>query len=187
MKLTHHIKNILGIYKSACIFASSLLLLATSCTDDDIPFGDDPQGPNSSIGAVKGDVLAFTVSLPTMQTSTRAINYPGSEIDETYEDYVDPDRLMVFFLDEDGYVIKILKTWDETETKAYTLVPIEDYENRDYKNYYFRLSFTELQEEGKGGDALAKFLRENPFKIAVLANVDINKAKKINIQVTQVQ
>lgn len=229
MKLTHHIKNILGIYKRACIFASSLLLLATSCTDDDIPFGDDsPEGPNPSIEAVEGDALAFTISLPSMQSSTRAVNYSGSHLDETYEDYVAPDKMYIFFIFNDdyeknlndnlgtidsdlpdgdspsealsgdesssssnspkvnktGHIIRHLYTGKgSNETKAITFIPVEDQLDAEYKKWYFRLSFTELEEEGGQGNLLAKVLRENPFKIAVLANVD--PLKPLQIKDTQ--
>lgn len=156
-------------------FLFSAFFLFASCVDERIVEPEEEPGINNPLGSLKGDGIAFTVSLPSMQSSTRAVNYPGSELDETYEDYVDPERLCVFFLEEDGCILKILKTWGNDNTKAFSLIPIEDFENRDYKNYYFRLSFTELEEENNNGAALAAYLRKNPFKIAVLANVETSR------------
>lgn len=193
---------------TALLAITALTTPLVSCTDDVLDVNEGSPSTDPSLGSTDGNSLAFTISLPSMQSGTRAVvNYPGTTFDETYEDYVDPSQMYIFFINNEdseydhassigeaiaedgdnvsegestssagesnrGKIIKMLYTGaDETSgSRAITLIPIEDSAERDYINWYFRLSFTELQEQNGMGDELARILRTTPFKIAVLAN-----------------
>lgn len=162
------IVNFLNKYFYLIIF----LLLVASCVDDKLP--ED----NGGSGAIEGDksYLEFAVNLSSM---TRDASATSSEIAnfEKYEDYIDPNNIYVLFYyanedDSDTYDTLIQAFSTKNENDNLTFIPIESSTGKSSKEWYIRIPVDDFNSD------FAKAIRENDFKIAVLANWDWTHTSK---------
>lgn len=139
-----------------------LVLMAVSCTDEDITRQQSPD-----INEIEGDYLQFKVNL---QGLTRDGSGSTSEVDEDYEDYIDKDKLQVLFFyadefDKDGQPNGKYNTlFEKFSSNEITLIPITDTYSKGTSNWYIRIPI------GNYNGTFSTTIRENNFKIAVLAN-----------------
>ncbi|MCH5227325.1 MAG: hypothetical protein J1F16_05855 [Muribaculaceae bacterium] len=166
MKLKIHINRYLAI------LFMGLAMIATGCTDDELP---DPSGiskPNDAVDYGDNYSLDFTVTLDEMGGSpTRADNFnPMKEM----EDYIDPQKFRVLFFDAKGnflfesksrWVNKLDKEKDDIAHKRYYVsVPIFSYGNDTPEKWCWE-KIREVMTDPDGGG----------FKIALLVNRPLNE------------
>lgn len=170
MKLFKY-KNIL---KTLLLSASSILLWG--CTDDDF-FIEDVNNPENGSG--EGSYIEFIVNLASMTRdgSSSSDLSVGNALDfEKYEDYIDPENIRVLFFkageDEegnrkDGYDT-LIKAFDTGNGNVDNLsfIPIKNSTTSNTKEWYIRIPVSDYN------GSFAKALRDDNFKIAVLANWD---------------
>lgn len=160
----HHIKNILGI--------SLLMLLAGACSDEKLDVNGDASGAGPT--PLEGYTLSFRMSLPTLGGDSRSI---VSKVEE-YENYVDPDKLYIFFLieDPDPQDKKDRVFWKfEPGDPAVSMIPVS-FENLDEqyeKNWYVKISIPDIENH----EEFVARLKYNDFKIAVMANASPGSIK----------
>lgn len=150
---------------------AAMAILAVACTDDKLE--PDMPGPDDLLE--DGYYLTFKISLQSMQTRATDLNdfYKPSYV-ESYEDYIHSQRLYIMFFkqNEQGKDILIKKFYTGDRQQQLSFIPVRADDDRDtYKSWYVRIPISELED----GEAFARELRENDFKIAVIANADPNK------------
>ena len=162
---------------SSLLFFSTLLwvTLLSSCVDDSIINNGEPDSPVST----EGYYLSFKTSLVSM---TRA----GVSGFEEYEDYIDPSALYLLFFYDDGKMekreynenLELNTDYANTLFKKFSpgefeLIPVNETADMHSKEWYVQIPVKE--------EAFAKKLRENKFKISVLANWRSN-IEKLNVE-----
>lgn len=149
-----------------------LLLSLFSCVDDKLVV-EEPGDPDSQV-AMQGDALTFTIELDKSLTTRARIT--GSDI-EAKDDWIDTqDKFRVFFFTKDG---DFLFGANDRVVGAIENVP----NNSNAKGYwYVRIPMTMIVDRDNKEYDIAKikaYLKNNPFKVAVLANWP-NAGDKIN-------
>ena len=147
MKLNHK------IIKSLFAFAAGIMLF--SCTDESLV-----ESGYGSFDSEEGETIALTLSL---QSLTRADeSEPKSEC-EKYEDYIDPNKiiLLFFYADEDINYNTLIRQYGPSELSK---IPIETTSTGELQNWYVKLPI--LDEN----DGFADVLRNHDFKVAALVN-----------------
>lgn len=145
-------------------------LLLTGCIDETFPV-DDPVNPGVEI---EGDCIQFTMALDK-DISSRVADYSHFSDSEAtkYENYIDTqDKFRVFFFTEDGDFLfgatdRVLGGISSSGSTGY---------------WYVRIPMTMIVDrEGAEYDIdkIKSYLKNNPFKIAVLANWP-NAGEKVN-------
>lgn len=184
-------------YIWSCSFIAALTLFA-SCTDDELKVkGDEEPGIESQAGYS----LSFRVGLQSLGFGTRADDVANGLIDgavtpdvEKYEDYVDAEKLYVMFFlydethsnDDLAHGQDKLLTMFEPGDKAVSLIPVGFQTTDGYdKSWYVKISIPDVDHlDGNNnkldGETFAQILRENDFRIAVIANAESNKKIVLN-------
>ena len=171
------------------LFSLGTLSLMNSCIDEKLFKPEEILNPTFE----DGYYLQFRLNLASMGETrfAKESNAFKGEIDESYEDYINPDNISVlFFTNDEGNDAKLIRKFSTSGEKPDKLdfIPIDPSGNRISKEWYLRIPITtELEEEG-----FPDKLRENPFKIAVTANWPIgtpdispgDKIRKLHHQVT---
>lgn len=163
MNLIEYIKYIVAnckfqVARNLALGSCFLALTLIGCTDDKLV--DPSQTAENGSVTVDGDAISFTFSVPKDE-STRADQYSPE-----YENYVDTEhKFRVFFFTEQGDFLfgAIDRTITSSTSGGITTA----------NTYYVRVPMNYLVDrEGNeyDVDAIKKYLRKNPFKIAVLAN-----------------
>lgn len=168
--IKHIIKNItsrkLMIFKTLTI----LVFLQTVACTDELKLQEEPQIDDVEI---EGDCIAFTLQLEK-DISSRA-DYSDSYL-EKYENYIDTqDKFRVFFFTAQGDFLfgandRVVGNLNATSQSA------------DASYYYVRIPMTMIVDRDNQEydiEKIKNYLKNNPFKIAVLANWP-NKDEKIN-------
>lgn len=151
-----------------CFLAVSLLY---GCKDDLLLVEDDPVSGASEKG---GDCLAFTIEMPK-ELSSRAGTF--SKIVDGYDNYIDTqDKFRVFFFTENGDFL-----FGATDRVASSLIQsTSGTTSMDY--WYVRIPMTMIVDRNNKEYNINKikdYLKNHPFKIAVLANWP-NAGDKVN-------
>ena len=166
------------------LFLIPLALLAfTSCVDETLS-ECDPNRPGSEQFNEDDYVLRFKINLPSLgngSRSTRTGEY--DELDESYEDYIDPAKLHVFFFLKVNSDNNAIVSYDQPGTyrlyrhfsptnPEFSLIPAmySDHVNTSSKDWYVSISIPKMSD----GEEFAKTLRNCDFKIAVIANASDN-------------
>lgn len=140
------------IYRNFLLGACACLLLGgiTACTDE-IKI-DDSQG---NLPSVEPDELAlgFTMSLGDLSDASSRSRSIFATDPAAYESYIDPTKIRVILFDMDGIFL--------FEDENIDPIPLEV--NSYGENQWL------IQLKGMGDD-IKDYIRNNPFKIAVLAN-----------------
>lgn len=149
--------------------------LLSSCKDDNLVL--NPQDPSIE-GANNQYTLSFGLSLPSLGNASRS---RANDVEE-FEDYVDKDKLYIIFLlkddtDKDKDKDKIYRIF-EPKHRAISLIPVTFNNKLDeyQKNWYVRISIPDVEN----ADEFVSKLKENDFRIAVVANADPQKPLKLN-------
>lgn len=145
-----------AIYLASVVFAT---LSLASCAGDEIKPSEDEKVPAGQVGMeCEGFELGFAVAL------NEEIADGVAEV-ENYDDYVETkDHFRVFFFDKDGRFL--FNAIDRTVT------PLGS-DDLGRKKFYVRIPMNYIVDrENYQYDAneIKEFLRNNPFKVAVLAN-----------------
>ena len=158
-----------------------------SCTDDAL---SPEKGNDNSDGSTSDYYFSFKVGIPSLGNSTRA----GSSSVEEYEDYVDIKKTYIMFFlseeksqetgstDDNATTDKLLKIFKPNDP-AISMIPVGFSTTDDYeKSWFVRISIPDIKDaEGREiGNYFARILRENDFRIAVLANADPAKELKLS-------
>ncbi|MCH5235780.1 MAG: hypothetical protein J1E16_10840 [Muribaculaceae bacterium] len=152
-----------------------VLCFFPSCKDDFV-FNEDSSDPNNI--EIEGDCIAFTMQLDRA-LSTRDDNNMFSSTTtssiEKYDNYIDTqDKFRIFFFTEDGDFL-----FGATDRIVGSL---SSQVNATSDYYYVRIPMNVIiDREGQEYDIekIKKYLKEKPFKIAVLANWP-NAGQKVN-------
>lgn len=150
--------------------ACSLLVSLPSCKDDFV--AEDPA--NKADSEIEGDCLQFTIQLDKA-LSSRDDASSAFLSDEKYDSYIDTqDKFRVFFFTADGDFL-----FGATDRVVGKLSSAADY-NYDY--WYVRIPMTMIVDRDNQEydiEKIKNYLKNNPFKIAVLANWP-NAGEKVN-------
>ncbi|MCH5242424.1 MAG: hypothetical protein J1F67_08360 [Muribaculaceae bacterium] len=169
--MSFNYKNIIfGTFGKALII-SFLALTYVSCVDDKIEFND----PNDASSVeVDGDAIGFYIALDK-SLQTRDVTYQYNNV-ESKDDWIDmQDKFRVFFFNEDGdflfgandRIVGSVENFSGSTAKDYWYVRIPMTMIVDRKNQVFDIN------------KIKSYLKNHPFKIAVLANWP-NADDKIN-------
>ena len=137
--------------------------LLSACIDDKIIKDDETE--NGRLG--EKSYLEFKVNLSSM-TRDASSGIVGSSDFEKFEDYIDPNNIRVLFFyakdGEDNYdtLIKQFKT--DNPDDGLSFIPIQNTSDENTKEWYIRIPVADFNSD------FASAVRENDFKIAVLAN-----------------
>lgn len=139
----------------------AFIALMTSCVAEDL----SPDCPGSTDQLEDGYALRVKVSLSSMSGNTRA----GIE---DYEDYINEKNLRIMFFygnetNKDNYntLIKQFKITSTFDSHNITFIPVEASGSNFSKDWYLNIPI-----KGEELEEFAQKLRDNPFKVAVLAN-----------------
>lgn len=139
-------------------------MLMNSCVDDKLSESEI----SSPTVSEEGYSLDFRINLQSMGGSRAG----GNDI-EDFEDYIDPNNIRIlFFYDEKegddnskvNTLIKSFKITSDSNPDNIDIIPIESAGSRFSKDWHIRIPISEENE------SFAQELRDNPFKIAILAN-----------------
>ena len=166
-------------YKAIAIMMGIALcsITAVSCVDDDINIDDQDRDGGIEL---EGDVLAFTMELDKSLSTRSGSDITGSIIKkediEGKDDWIDmQDKFRIFFFSEKGDFL-----FGVTDR---IIGSLENRPNSTAKDYwYIRIPMTMIVDRDNKEYDMAKiknYLKNYPFKIAVLANWP-NGGEKIN-------
>lgn len=163
-------KNIFKLF-----FLIGSCILFTECTDETFSL-EDGDNYNNSTG--EESYIEFIVDLASMTRDGGSSSdlSVGSNLDfEQYEDYIDPENIRVLFFyaeDKNGNrqsnydtLIKAFDTGNGNQDNL-SFIPIKNTTTTNTKEWYIRIPVSDYNS------FFAKALRDNNFKIAVLANWD---------------
>lgn len=151
--------------KYISMFAGGLLLggALSACTDKDLDMG---VSSDDSIYQIEEDSygLGVTISLDKLVSPpSRAVDYMSENDLKYIEEYVDTENLYILFFNLDGtFLFQIQKP---------VAIPIGQSQNNNDNQWFIKIPLKEINPN------LIKYIEENPFKIAVLANWTFDSEK----------
>lgn len=149
------IRNMIRWFGCLSLFVSAGMWL-TGCTDDKIDVPTSPDG----IYSVDEDEYALGVTLSLDQLSgsigSRALGDLGDKGLAEIEEYVNTENLVVLFFNIDGIFLFNIENP--------TAIPIGQSDSGLDNQWFIKIPVKQIN------DNLIKYIEENPFKIAVLAN-----------------
>lgn len=162
------------------LFLIPLTLIAlSSCVAEDLPDCIDNNSGNG-LEEIEDYVLRLKINLPSLGggTKTRAeVDY--DELDETYEDYIDPEKLhILFFLKTNPTNNAILDHGNDPGTyrlyrafspgdPEFSMIPVVNPSSSRFdKEWYVSIAIPKMDD----GEDFAEILRDHDFKVAVVAN-----------------
>ena len=165
--------------------AVALLLPFSSCVDEVLESKKD-----SEILEGDGNFLKFKVSLQNLTRDGGNISTgtQKKEVDEEYEDFIDEESLRVLFFYADENNPNYNKLFAKFEPGEFSLIPISNTLDNGQENWYVRIPVSDFNS------TFVETVKENNFKIAVLANwpkndesdIAISKSDDINMLHRQV-
>lgn len=152
-----------------------LSLLGSACTDKDLDVRGEIDPDNPTLEETYA--LSFTINLQTLETRDETAGVlAGYKTFEEYENYIDLSKLHIMFFyasdgeDKDGTRHKKDELIRQFYASELAIFPVRDADERYSKNWYVRVPISKIE----GGEAFAQILREHDFKIAIMANGDVN-------------
>ena len=116
--------------------------------------------------------LNFMINLQSMQSRVGSI---GDNNFEDYEDYIDASKIYILFFTEEDELIKMFSS------DILSLLPVKSTNDTYSKNWSVHIPISKIND----GEDFAQKLRDDNFKIAVLANWDtlpnIDKGDNIDV------
>lgn len=138
-------------------------LMMTSCQDDDLVPPSADEGDNTAdeiMPGAKGDELIFEMTLDAMGGSRADTPLSIYEV----ENYVDPEKIRVFFFDEDENFLF------ESRSRSVTKIEKEGVYSRWIVSVPFYTGDNDVNEYEWDWDKIRKRLQEKSFKIALIIN-----------------
>lgn len=173
MKIIESIKyKSSGLSQGILILFSILFLSFASCIDDIVITEDSSKDKEQT----EEDFIAFTIKLDK-ETDTRASDFSGIPSNNLtkYDNYIDTqDKFRVFFFTEAGDFL-----FGATDRIVGSLSNTSDH-NSEY--WYVRIPMTKIvdrENQEYDIDKIKTYLKNHPFRVAVLANWP-NAGAKIN-------
>lgn len=142
-------------------FGAALILGAASCSDD---IKIDTPSTGGGIADGKAPSIGFTMNLGSLGDATGSRSMIYVDDPSAFESYIDKNKVRVMMFANDGTFL-----YEPTDLNP---IPLENNANGDNQWYVEIMNLQNLKTTagGNGEISILDYIKQNPFKIAVLAN-----------------
>lgn len=157
-------------------FGAALLLGAASCSDD---IKIDTPSTGGGIADGKAPSIGFTMNLGSLGDATGSRSMIYGNDPSAFESYIDKNKVRVMMFANDGTFL-----YEPTDLNP---IPLESNANGDNQWYVEIMNLQNLKTTagGNGEISILDYIKQNPFKIAVLANWPTEAEAVEDITITQ--